>query len=62
MNECKFRKWQVWKKQMTIHHGQVSRVSANLPSAASKDTLVQECISKGRQRYYIFPNTYLVAS
>ena len=45
---------------MTIHHGQVSKVSANLPSAASKGTLVQECISKGRQRYYIFPKIYLV--
>ena len=28
---------------LTIHHGQLSKVSPNLPPVSSKDTLVQNC-------------------
>ena len=47
MNECTSSENGKWRRNkslsLTIHHGQVSKVSANLPPAASKRTLVQKC-------------------
>lgn len=46
-------------QSLTIHHGQVSKVSANLPPVSSKDRLVQKCTEKGRQKYLYITNIFV---